>query len=336
MRALAGVEQQKNRSKIYLALAVLLFSLLVLLVRMPSRWMPGIFRLAHSDARYFLSIPLFTLGKVSVSLLFLFKAALYILILSFAVARFRVLIYSRLRTTALGESRAYMLARFTSSTLFAVGIIAGLEMTGLNFNTLAIIGGTLGLGIGFGLQSIVANWMAGLVLLIEQPIRIGDVIALQTVEGVVVRIGGRSTWVKTYDDEIVIIPNSDLTNHKVVNWTANDLKVRLHIPVGVGYASDVDLVRDLFLKIMNDHPLVLKSPPPEVIFQAFGDSSLNFLLRFWAGVSPDHDQYGLKSDLYFSIFKACREHGIELPFPQRDVHLVADSSVPLTKSAAAQ
>lgn len=330
------MEQQKNRSKIYLALAILLLGLLIVLSRIPAQRLPGIFGLADSDTRNFLSLPLFTLGKVSISLSFLFKTALYILILSFAIARFRVLLYSRLRTTALGESRAYMLARFTSSTLFAIGLIAGLEMTGLNLNTLAIIGGTLGLGIGFGLQSIVANWIAGLVLLIEQPIRIGDVIELQSLAGVVVRIGGRSTWVKTYDDEIVIVPNSELTNHKVVNWTANDLKVRLQIPVGVGYASDVELVRELFLKIMNDHPLVLKSPPPEVIFEAFGDSSLNFLLRFWAGVSPERDHYAMKSDLYFSILKACREHGIELPFPKRDVHLVTDAKLPLAKSAAAQ
>ncbi len=316
-----------ERSTIYLLLAVVLLFALIAIIGVPARRIPGFLGLADDGTRHFLSTPLFTLGKVSVSLLFLFKAALYILLLGIGTSRVRSLLYSRLRQTALGEARGYMLARFASMALFGLGVIVGLELTGLNLNTLAIIGGTLGLGIGFGLQSIVANWVAGLVLLIEQPVRIGDVIALQSLTGVVVRIGGRSTWVKTYDDEVVIIPNSDLTNHKVVNWTANDLKVRITIPVGVGYKSDVDLVRDLFMKIMNDHPLVIKSPAPEVIFEALGESSLNFRLRFWAGVYPDHDHYALKSDLYFSILKTCRAHGIDLPFPQRDVHLLPGTEV---------
>ena len=220
----------------------------------------------------------------------------------------------------MGEARAYTLARFASMTVYAFGLLVGLEWTGLNLNTLAIIGGTLGIGVGFGLQQIVGNWVAGLVLLVEQPVRIGDVINVRSLTGTIVKIGGRSTWVRTYDDEVVIIPNSDLTNHAVVNWTANDLKVRITMPVGVGYQSDPEQVRATLLQIMDQNADVLKIPTPEVIFEGLGDSSLDFRLRFWAEVFPDRDHHGLKSDLYFAILKSFRQKGIDA-FPQRDVHL---------------
>ena len=325
-----------HRFRVYLVSGILAFILIVLTIRVSPLRLPGLLGFADTDVRQFLTMKLFTVGKVSVSILFLFKSAVFMLLLSMLTAKVRKLLYSRLRQTAMGDARAYMLARFASMSVFGIGLLAGLEISGLNLNTLAIIGGTLGVGVGFGLQSVVSNWVAGLVLLIEQPIRIGDVIALQSLTGVIVRIGGRSTWLRTYDDEIVIIPNSDLTNHKVVNWTANDLKVRLTIPVGVGYQSDPDEVRDLLMKIMSDSSGVLKSPAAEVIFDALGDSSLNFRLRFWAEVLPDRDHYALKSDLYFAILKCFREQGIEIPFPQRDVHLLTtERPSKLVKSTAA-
>ncbi len=282
---------------------------------------PGIFGAADSEARRSLDMRLFSLGQVAISISFLLKAIFFVLLLSLAAARVRHLLYVRLRRTSMGDSRAYLLARFASMSIYALGLLLGLEWTGLNVSTIAIVGGTLGVGIGFGLQQIVANWVAGLVLLVERPLRIGDIVAVRGLTGVIIRIGGRSTWVRTYDDEIVILPNSDLTNHQIVNWTLNDLKVRLAIPVGVGYGSDPDQVRDLLLKIMDANPEVLKSPPPEVIFKQLGDSSLNFQLRFWAAVSPDRDHELLKSDLYFAVLKTFRRNSIEIPFPQRDVHL---------------
>ena len=112
-----------------------------------------------------------------------------------------------------------------------------------------------------------------------------------------------------------------MSNQRVGKWTANDLKVRITIPVGVGYGSDPEQVRTTLLQIMDQNADVLKAPPPEVIFEGLGDSSLDFRLRFWAEVFPDHDHQGLKSDLYFAILKSFRQLGIEIPFPQRDVHL---------------
>jgi small-conductance mechanosensitive channel len=310
---------QPKRSNADLWAGLIILLAVLALAFIPYKF-PGVFGLADRDFRNFLTMRLFTLGQVSISILFLLKAIVFFLLLSIVAARIRHTIYVRLRQTAMRDARAYLLARFTSISVYALGLIIGLEWTGLNLNTLAIVGGTLGIGIGFGLQQIVANWVAGLVLLIEQPVRIGDVVSVRGLNGTIIRIGGRSTWVRTYDDEVVIIPNSDFTNHQVLNWTANDLKVRLSIPVGVGYGSDPEQVRTLLLQIASDNPDVLKTPAPEVIFEALGDSSFNFRLRFWACVHPDHDNYAIKSNLYFAIVKTFREHGIEIPFPQRDVH----------------
>ena len=186
-----------KRSGIYLGIGFLLAILLILSIRFSPQRLSGFLGLAEMDVRQFLTMKLFTVGKVSVSILFLLKSAVFLLLLSMLTARVRKLLYSRLRQTAMGDARAYMLARFASMSVFGIGLLAGLEINGLNLNTIAIIGGTLGVGVGFGLQTIVSNWVAGLILLIEQPIRIGDVIALQSLTGVIVRIGGRSTWLRT-------------------------------------------------------------------------------------------------------------------------------------------
>ncbi|MFZ0592293.1 MAG: mechanosensitive ion channel domain-containing protein [Bryobacteraceae bacterium] len=271
--------------------------------------------------RDFLTMPLFNLGKVPISLLFLIKTFVFLVILSIVSSRLRILVYSKvLAKSALGVQDRYILARFCSIAIFTVGLMIGLESAGLNLNTLAILGGTLGIGVGFGLQSNVANWVAGVLLLIEQPVRIGDRIEIKGTIGVVIRIGGRSTWVRTYNNEVIIVPNSDLTTQQVTNWTGNDPKVRLAIPVGVGYNSDPKEVRRLLLETARNHPEVLAEPAPEVIFTGFGASSLDFLLRFWT-IVRDRDNYGIRSDLYFSIFETFHEQGIEMPFAQRDLHL---------------
>jgi small-conductance mechanosensitive channel len=141
------------------------------------------------------------------------------------------------------------------------------------------------------------------------------------------RIGGRSTWVRTNDNEIIIVPNSELISNRLTNWTANDPKVRFAVKVGVSYGSDPQKAKQILLELAADHPDVLHDPPPEVIFSEFGDSSLNFLLRIWTAKELGNPQR-LKSDLYFSLFKSFREHKIEMPFPQRDLHLrTVDASI---------
>lgn len=313
--------------------------LTVLLLIVAASWaspdrLPRLFDFLGIETRQFITLPLFTIGKLPVTFAFLVKSCIFLIFLIFVSNRVHVVLYSGIRRhTALGEQRGYILARFGSLAVFAIGLTIGLESVGLNLSTLTILGGTLGIGVGFGLQSVVANWVAGLVLLIEEPVRIGDRIDVGDTSGVVTRIGGRSTWIRTYNNEVIIVPNSNLTNNLLTNWTANDPKVRLAIPVGVGYGSDPAQVRELLLQIAANHPEVLREPAPEVIFKDLGASSLDFMLRFWT-IVRDHDNYALISDLYFAIFRNFREHGIEMPFTQQDLHL-RSADVPITIRAEA-
>jgi len=147
--------------------------------------------------------------------------------------------------------------------------------------------------------------------------------------GDVVRIAARSTWVRTNDNVVIIIPNSEFINSHVTNWTANDRQVRFPIPLGVSYGSDPEQVRAVLEEVARAHPDVLTDPPPEVIFTGFGDSSLDFELRVWTITRVQWPRI-LRSEIYFMIFKAFKEHGIEIPFPQRDLHLRSvDSPIPV-------
>jgi small-conductance mechanosensitive channel len=169
-------------------------------------------------------------------------------------------------------------------------------------------------------QSLVGNFVAGLLLLLEQPIRLGDRVEVGDTFGDVVQIGGRGTWIRTNDNVVIIVPNSEFINNRVTNWTANDRLVRISLPVGVSYNSDPETVRQILTGVAHNHPDVLTVPGAEVNFVDFGDSSLDFLLRVWT-VNQVQTPVRLKSDLYFAIFEAFRNAGIEIPFPQRDLHL---------------
>jgi small-conductance mechanosensitive channel len=324
-----------TRTRFLLWTGLLLSVIVIAGTRLAPSRVPDLFHLAGSDTFRFLTTPFFRVGSLSVTLSLLIKSFVFLVVLNVLSTRVRHVLYTQLlKRTTIGGERSYLLARFASLAVFSIGLLAGLEAAGMSFNTLAILGGTLGIGVGFGLQSIVANWVAGLVLLIEQPVRIGDCIDTRNTSGVIIRIGGRSTWVRTYDNQVIIIPNSDLTGHQVTNWTANDPRVRLAIPVGVAYDSDLQQVRKILTDIMSKDPEILTEPPPEVVLKELGDNSINFLLRFWTIVHPDYDHYGLKSNLYFAILESFRQRGIEVPFPQRDIHLrSADVPVVVTSKS---
>lgn len=271
------------------------------------------FKAAEMYARDFWTLPLFNLGRLPVTPLSLFKTFVFIIALNFACAKLRGLLYTKLLIhTGLQPQNRYMLARFGAAGVFTIGLMVGLESVGLNLNTLTVVGGTLGIGIGFGLQSIAANWIAGIVMLMERSIRIGDRIDVKDTGGVVIKIGGRSTWVRTYNDQVMVIPNSEFINHQVVNWTVNDSKARLAIPIGVGYNNNLEEVRRCLLGVARQHSDVLLKPAPDVVLTGIGASSLDFLLRVWIVVGDD-DNYRLKSDLYLDILDTFRKQNIQMP-----------------------
>lgn len=205
----------------------------------------------------------------------------------------------------------------------AVGIIVALSVAGVQFTNLAIIAGALSVGIGFGMQNVVNNFVSGLILLIERPVKTGDWIIVGGAEGFVRRISIRSTQLQTLDRADIIVPNSELIAGQVTNWMLHDPWGRIRLAVGVAYGSDTGKVRRILLELAMAHPDIIKGQPgvpePKALFMAFGESSLDFELR--AVIRQIDRRVDVISDLNFGIDQAFRENGIEIPFPQRDLHI---------------
>ncbi len=200
-----------------------------------------------------------------------------------------------------------------------VAIFAAVSAVGFDLRNLALIAGALSVGIGFGLQSIVNNFVSGLILLFERPIKVGDWIVTPSGEGTVKRISVRSTEIETFDRSSIIVPNAELVSSTVTNWTHRNKIGRIKVPVGVAYQSDPEVVREILLKCARDHPLIVSYPESFVVWQDYGASSLDFELRaYLADISKG---LTVRTELRFAIFKALNEAGIEIPFPQRDVHV---------------
>ena len=202
---------------------------------------------------------------------------------------------------------------------FVLSALAGLSYLGLDFSSLAIVAGALSVGIGFGLQGIVNNFVSGIILLVERPIKIGDWIAVGDHEGSVKKISVRSTEIETIYRQMVIIPNADLITNAVTNSMLADRTCRLDIPVGVSYGTDVKVLRATLLEVASSHRAVLKRPAPVVHFAGFGDSSLDFELRVY--LQDVGKRITTASELRYAMLSALNKAAIEIPFPQRDVHL---------------
>lgn len=202
--------------------------------------------------------------------------------------------------------------------IFASFII--IQSTGIDLGFLSVFGGALGIGLGFGLQNITNNFVSGIIILFERPIKVGDRIAVGEVTGRVSEVSIRATTIITNDNIAIIVPNSEFVSSQVINWSHRDPVVRFHFSYGVDYSTDPELVKKALLEIAEAHSGVLKSPPPSVQLVNFGDSSINFELLVWT--REFHQRKGvLRSDLNFLAHKKFKEHGIEIPFPQRVVHM---------------
>jgi small-conductance mechanosensitive channel len=281
----------------------------------------SLFGMLNEDVRRFLQWPIFTIGKVPVTPLFLVKCMVFLIALSLFSRLIRNFLAKKvLSHTSMDRGRQYSFVRVTGYAIFLLGTIIGLETTGLNLRSLLVVGGALSVGIGFGLQNMVANFVAGIVILWEAPIKLGDFIDVGNTQGEVIRIGARGTWVRTFDNEVIIVPNSEFINSRVANWTANDRTVRLTIPLGVSYDCDLEMVRDVLLDIAKRNEHVLTDPEPGVLVTGFGDNSVNISLRVSTTTMTDRTG-SLKTDLFMEIFRMFREKKIEMPFPQRDVHV---------------
>jgi small-conductance mechanosensitive channel len=283
----------------------------------------SLFSLLNTDIRRVLQWPLFTIGKVPLTPLFLIKCTMFLILLSLFSRIVRKFLANKVLThTSMDRGHQYAFVRASGYVIFTLGLITGLDTTGLDLRSLLVLGGALGVGIGFGLQNIVANFVAGIVILWEGPIKVGDFIDVGNTRGEVIRIGARGTWVRTYDNEVIIVPNSEFINSRVANWTANDRTIRMTIPLGVSYDSDLQMVHDVLLDIARQNEEVLVDPAPVVLVTGFGDNSVNISLRVSTTILTDRTGF-LKSDLFMEIFRVFREKKIEMPFPQQDIRVRA-------------
>ncbi|HEX2216193.1 MAG TPA: DUF3772 domain-containing protein [Xanthobacteraceae bacterium] len=270
----------------------------------------------------FQSIPLaFRIGEITISFRAIL-AAVAVLAIALLVTRAaqRWLQRDFLPRTALEPS-----LQLSIGTIFGyVGAITAIALAmgslGIDLQNIAFVAGALSVGIGFGLQSVVSNFVSGLILLAERPIRVGDAIVVQGEEGSVRRIRVRATEIETPQRASVIIPNSALITGMVKNWTHANTQAQILVKVGVGYDSDAEQVRELLLSIAGEHPQVMKSPAPGAFFTAFGDSALEFELR--CVVTNVANGLSVKSDLNLEILKRFRAAGVEIPFPQREIRML--------------
>src|SRR5688572_6537121 len=221
--------------------------------------------------------PIIRLGEQTVTVLTLGKIAFWIAAILILNAVFQRMVLRRvLKHTRLSLGLQFAIAKILGYLVVILGFYGALVANGVNLSSLAVVAGAFGLGIGFGLQNVVANFVSGIVILAERPIEIGDRVEVEGVAGRVARISLRATTIQTNDNISIIVPNLQLTSNAVTNWSHGGSRVRIRIPVGVAYGTDPDRVRDLLLAVAASHPDVLKEPRSTVYFDAFGDNAINF------------------------------------------------------------
>jgi small-conductance mechanosensitive channel len=262
----------------------------------------------------------FQIGGLNISLSTIATGLILLLIGLFLTRSFQAWLNDRfLPTTSIDQGLKNSIATTAGYLGFILAAVIAFAFVGIDLSQLGLVAGALSVGIGFGLQSIVNNFVSGLILLAERPIKAGDWIVVAGEEGTVKKINVRATELETFDRASVVIPNSDLISGTVRNWVLGGTMGRISLAVGVGYNSDADQVREIMLASAEDHELVLAYPEPSVFLTDFGDSALMF--RFDAYLADIGKGFGVRSDLRFDLLRRFREAGIEIPFPQRDLNI---------------
>lgn len=260
------------------------------------------------------------LPGVALSLVQIFLLIAFLVAVFWLSSRTKRFLFNRfLAQSGLDRSLQYAIAQIVSNVVLIVGIFMVLDNAGIHLGALAVFAGAVGVGVGFGLQNIASNFISGLVILAERPITIGDRVEVAGIVGQVQHIRARSTVIVTNDNITMIVPNSKFIDSPVTNWTYGDPRVRFRIPVGVAYGSDIDKVRAALIAAGKENPHTLDEPAPSVFLEKFGESSIEFELVVWSS-EMSYRPRRYRSDLNFAIEKKLREAGIELAFPQRDLH----------------
>lgn len=236
----------------------------------------------------------------------------------------------------LKDSTKQLITKLFQIFVYFVAFLVSLDLMGIQLTALAVFGGALGIGLGFGLQKITSNFISGMILLFERTIEQGDLIDLQNgFSGFVRRISARFTLLETFDGKEIMIPNEDFITSQVINWTYSSKRGRVEIDIGVSYNADLERVREVLLECASAHPRCIPDPAPSCFLMGFGDNSVNFKMYFWID-DVTEGRYGPKSDVLFAIWRAFKAESIEIPFPQRDLHLRVAEGLELLKARPAK
>ncbi|MGE0474160.1 MAG: mechanosensitive ion channel family protein [Nitrospirales bacterium] len=277
----------------------------------------------------FFTYPLFTVNQTPITLSSLMFFMIIVSVFWITNALIRRFLHDRiLKRFKIPLATQYTLTRIIQYLLLFIGVIIAFQVIGVDLSGLAVIFGFLSVGIGFGLQNLTSNFIAGLMLLLEQHIQVGDRITVGDTEGDVTEINIRSTTIRSLNNIAIVVPNSEFISNTVINWSHGDPKTRLEIDVGVSYNSDLDQVMDSLLAAAKEHPLILPHPAPKAWLLSFGDSAWNMRLLVWVGDPQGRRQ--IQSDINCAIVKNFRKHGIEIPFPQRDLHVRTPLPLPIS------
>jgi small-conductance mechanosensitive channel len=265
--------------------------------------------------------PFLTLGNYDLTIWNLFYLLVLLFLLLYVTSKIRKwLIYKVLAKSNIELGVRIAVGTILRYVVVLIGLFIILQTLGIDLSSVTILAGALGVGIGFGLQNVTNNFVSGLIILFERPIKVGDRIEVADITGDVTKISMRATTITTNDNISIIVPNSEFISSTVINWSHTDRDIRLNIPVGVSYNEDPEKVKNVLLEVVDANQGVLQNPKPDVLFDEYDDSSINFSLRVWTSEYINRPGV-LKSQLYYEIFKRFRKEGIEIPFPQRDIHI---------------
>jgi small-conductance mechanosensitive channel len=268
-----------------------------------------------------LNVPLVTFGDSTLTIWVITYLIIILILLVYVTSKLKNLIIHKLLAKSNIEVGVRVaVASLVRYVILFIGFIVILQTAGINLSSITVLFGALGVGIGFGLQNITNNFVSGLIILIERPIKVGDRIEVSGITGDVVKISMRATTIITNDNISIIIPNSEFVSSTVINWSHTDRDVRFNFPVGVAYREDPQNIKRLLLQVANENNGVLKQPPPDVLFDEYADSAMVFNLRVWTREYTDRPRV-LKSQLYYEIYEKFKENGVEIPFPQRDIYI---------------
>jgi small-conductance mechanosensitive channel len=274
----------------------------------------------------FLNYPLITIGKNSITI--------WTIVLTILLVAVFILVASKLKDWLLKAAAKHsggdnsnwrVIITLSYYAFIALGLVGILQTTGLDLSIFTVLTGAIGIGVGFGMQTIFSNFISGVIILLEKPIKLGDRIEVGEVSGNVLNISVRATTILTNDNISIIVPNSDFISKQVINWSYSGHRVRTRISVGVSYDSDPELIEKLLLKVASEVKGVLEDPPPKVRLVEFGDSRLKFSLLVWTHEFADR-MGALKSLLNLGVLKAFKENNVSMPFPQRELHVIRDEN----------